>query len=140
METPRTKITIEALVHAPMAKVWTYWTEPTHITHWNAASDDWCCPRAENDLRIGGAFSARMEARDGSMGFDFGGIYDEVAPNDKLVYTLGDGRKVEVHFVQEGDAVKVTEIFEAEGQNSVERQQDGWQAILNNFKKHAEEA
>src|SRR6185312_42400 len=89
-------ITIEALVHAPVEKVWEYWTKPEHITKWSYASDDWHTPYAENDLRTGGKFSSRMEAKDGSFGFDFGGIYDEVKQHERIAYTMGDGRKVNI--------------------------------------------
>jgi len=131
-------ITIETTVHAPVEKAWQYWTEPAHITKWNAASDDWHTPRAENDLRVGGKYSSRMEAKDGSMGFDFWGIYDEVKTNELIANTMGDGRKMSVHFKSEGDTTKITETFEAEEMNSIEMQKAGWQAILNNFKKYTE--
>jgi uncharacterized protein YndB with AHSA1/START domain len=139
METAnRTQITVEGTVKAPVEKVWHYWTSPEHITKWNNASDDWHTPFAENDLRAGGKFSARMEARDGSMGFDFGGVYDEVKPNQRIVYTIGDGRKVTVDFKSNGNETKIVETFEAEDTNSIELQRGGWQAILDNFKKHVE--
>jgi uncharacterized protein YndB with AHSA1/START domain len=139
METQeKTTITVENTVNAPVEKVWNYWTKPEHITKWNNASDDWHSPRAENDLRPGGKFSSRMEAKDGSMGFDFGGVYDVVAPNEYIEFTLGDGRKVKVRFAASGDTTKVTESFEAEETNSIELQRNGWQAILNNFKKYTE--
>ena len=86
-------------MHAPVEKVWEYWTEPDHITKWSNASDDWHTPYAENDLRVGGKFVSRMEAKDGSFGFDFGGVYDEVRANEFISYTLGDGRKVEITFI-----------------------------------------
>jgi uncharacterized protein YndB with AHSA1/START domain len=134
----RTKITVETTVHAPLEKVWEFWTNPEHIKAWNNASNDWHTPRAENDLREGGRFVARMEARDGSAGFDFGGIYDEVAKEDFIAYTIDDGRKVEVSFEQDGPRTRVTETFEAEDENPVEMQKEGWQSILNNFKRYAE--
>lgn len=133
-----TPVTVEALVKAPVAKVWQYWSDPKHIVNWNAASDDWHTPRAESDLRTGGKFSARMEAKDGSFGFDFGGTYDNVKTNEEIAYTLGDNRKVKVVFIDLGDRTKILETFEAEGENSVDMQKDGWQAILNNFKKYSE--
>ena len=133
-----TRITVETIVNAPVEKAWQYWTEPQHITKWNFASDDWHSPKAENDLRAGGAFSCRMEAKDGSFGFDFGGIYDEVKPNEKIAYTMGDGRKAEVLFSGIGSQTKVIETFDAESMNSVELQRGGWQAILDNYKKHVE--
>ena len=133
-----TTVTIEANIAASIEKVWKCWTEPEHITKWNFASDDWCAPRAVNDLRAGGAFSFRMEAKDGSFGFDFAGVYDEVTPHQKIVYTIGDGRKVSIDFSQQGNSCRVIETFEAESMNPVEMQREGWQAILNNFKKHVE--
>jgi len=133
-----TAITIEATITASIEKVWKCWTEPEHITKWNFASDDWCAPRAVNDLRAGGGFTFRMEAKDGSFGFDFGGVYDEVILHQKIAYTIGDGRKVSIDFSLQGDICRVVETFEAESMNPVEMQQAGWQAILNNFKKHVE--
>ena len=134
----KTIITVESTINAPVEKVWEYWAKPEHITQWSNASDDWHTPRAENDLHTGGSFSSRMEAKDGSMGFDFGGVYDAVTPNEYIEYTLGDGRKVKIFFAAQGNQTKVTESFEAENTNSVEMQQGGWQAILNNFKKYTE--
>lgn len=134
----KTRITVEATVNAPAEKVWEFWTKPEHITQWNSASPDWHTPRSENDVRVGGKFNARMEAKDGSFGFDFGGTYDEVVPNQRLAYTIGDGRKVEVDFKANGDNTLVTETFEAEGMNPVEMQRGGWQAILDNFKRYTE--
>ncbi len=140
METmEKTIITIETNVYAQVNKVWDYWTKPEHITQWNHASDDWHSPWAKNDLRKGGSFSARMEAKDGSMGFDFGGVYDEVREQEYIEYTLGDGRKVTVTFTAEGNNTKVVEGFEAETMHSVDMQRGGWQAILDNFKKYTEE-
>ena len=136
--TDKTNVTIEVTVNATLEKVWKYWTKPEHITQWNTASPDWYTPSAENDLRVGGKFSSRMEAKDGSMGFDFWGIYDEVKPNEKIVYTMGDGRKATVFFTTDGSSTKVIETFEAENQNPVEMQRVGWQAILDSFKKHTE--
>ncbi len=134
----KTVITISNTVNAPVEKVWEYWTKPEHITQWNNASDDWHTPRAENDLRVGGSFSCRMEAKDGSFGFDFGGVYDSIIPNAYIEYTLGDGRKVIVKFDADGNKTKVTENFEAENTNSIELQKGGWQAILDNLKKYTE--
>ncbi|MBZ4190219.1 SRPBCC family protein [Niabella beijingensis] len=133
-----TSITVAATINMPVEKVWEYWTEPEHIKKWNSASDDWHTPRAENDLWTGGSFSSRMEARDGSMGFDFGGVYDEVKVNERIAYTMGDGRKVEVLFSGKGNSTAVTETFDAETTNPVEMQQAGWQAILDNFKQYTE--
>ena len=140
METKNQSITIEATVNAPVEKVWEFWSGPEHIKKWNAASDDWHTTRAETDLRPGGTFVSRMEAKDGSFGFDFGGVYDEVMENEYIKYTLGDDRKVSVTFKSVGDNTHVSETFEAEKMNSLEMQQGGWQAILNNFKKYAEGA
>ena len=131
-------ITIKTTVNSDINKVWNTWTQPKHIKKWNNASPDWHTPKAENDLKKGGRFSSRMEAKDGSFGFDFGGTYDEVVPNQKIKYTIDDGRKVEVTFEQQNDGVLVTEIFEPESQNSTDMQQQGWQAILDNFKTYVE--
>ena len=133
-----TKITVTTTVNAPVEKVWEIWGQPEHIIKWNSASPDWHTPRAENDLRTGGQFSSRMEAKDGSMGFDFGGVYDEVKPHERIAYTLGDGRQVEVNFKQSGTGTEVVETFDAEGTNPVEMQRAGWQAILDNFKSYTE--
>jgi uncharacterized protein YndB with AHSA1/START domain len=131
-------ITVEATVNAPIEKVWKEWTMPEHIKQWNQASDDWHTPFAENDLRTGGKFSSRMEAKDGSFGFDFGGTYDLVEPFKSISYTMGDGRKVTVNFEAMGNQTKVKETFEPESQNSPEMQRTGWQAIMDSFKKYAE--
>lgn len=136
----KTAITVEATVNAPVEKVWTYWNEPTHITQWCAASDDWHAPHAENDLRKDGKFKTTMAAKDGSFSFDFGGVYTKVEPNRSIQYTMDDGRKVSVAFTAQGNATKVTETFEAEDTNPVEMQRGGWQAILNNFKSYTEKA
>ena len=139
METKnRTTVTVESTIKAPVEKVWKYWAGPEHITKWANASDDWHTPFAENDLREGGKFLSRMEAKDGSMGFDFGGVYDKVKQNELIEYTIGDGRKVIVHFTSNGNETKVIETFEAEDTNPIEMQRGGWQAILDNFKKYAE--
>ena len=139
METAtKTNITVEATVNAPIEKVWKLWNEPNHITKWSFATPEWHTPRAENDLRPGGTFSSRMEAKDGSMGFDFAGIYDEVRPNEHISYTLGDGRKVQITFTSLGAQTRVVETFEAENSNPVDMQKAGWQAIMNNFKAYAE--
>ncbi|MDN4067852.1 SRPBCC family protein [Paenibacillus vini] len=135
-----TKVTVEAVVQAPIEKVWNCWTEPEHITKWNQASEDWHAPRAENDLRAGGKFLTRMEAKDGSMGFDMGGVYDEVKTHELISYTMGDGRKVEITFTAQGSETKIAETFDAEGTHPVEVQQAGWQAIMDNFKKYTEES
>ena len=138
--TEKTLVTIEAVVNAPAEKVWELWNNPKHVIQWNTPSPDWHTPSAESDLRVGGTFSYRMEAKDGSFGFDFAGTYDDVTPNKCLAYTIGDGRAVEVLFDAEGNSTKITSTFEAENQNPVEMQRGGWQAILDNFKKYAESA
>jgi uncharacterized protein YndB with AHSA1/START domain len=139
MESTKTqKITVEATIKAPVDKVWKYWSEPGHVTKWNHASDDWHSPSGENDLRNGGKFSFRMEAKDGSMGFDFGGVYDEVVPNQRIAYTMGDDRKVSVDFKSNGNETTLIETFDAESTHSIDMQREGWQAILNNFKKYVE--
>ena len=134
----KVSITVENTINAPVEKVWEYWTKPEHITQWNNASDDWHTPHAENDFRPGGKFVSRMEAKDGSFGFDFGGVNDAITPHEYIEYTIGDGRKVKIYFKADGDKTKVTETFEAEDTNSIDVQQGGWQAILNNFKKYTE--
>lgn len=139
METQETTIiTVENTINAPVEKVWEFWSKPEHITKWCSASDDWHTPRAENDLRTGGKFLSRMEAKDGSFGFDFGGVYDEVRNNEYIEYTMGDGRKVKITFSANGNTTKVVESFDAESTNPVEMQRGGWQAILDNFKKYTE--
>jgi uncharacterized protein YndB with AHSA1/START domain len=115
-----------------------YYTNPEYVTKWNSASPDWHTPHAENDLRPGGKFSYRMEAKDGSFGFDFAGVYDAVRPQEHFSYTMGDGRKVSNDFIAEGDTVTVICKFEAETQNSEEMQRFGWQSILDNFKNFTE--
>ena len=132
------KITVTTRVKAPVERVWEYWTEPEHIVNWNAASDDWHTPKAANDLRTNGRFSSRMEAKDGSMGFDFGGTYDEIKINELISYTMDDARKVTVTFSTNGKETQIIETFEAEDQNPVGMQREGWQAILDNFKTYAE--
>jgi len=136
--TNKTIITVVSTIQAPIEKVWDYWTKPEHITKWSNASDDWHTPWAKNDLRVGGSFVSRMEAKDGSMGFDFGGVYDAIRPKEYIEYTIGDGRKVKVIFTAEGKDTKLTEAFEAETTNSPEMQRGGWQSILDNFKKYTE--
>ncbi|TGD56706.1 SRPBCC family protein [Flavobacterium humi] len=136
--TEKTPITVVATINATVEKVWTFWTSPQHITQWNNASDDWHTPKAENDLRKGGNFSTRMEAKDGSFGFDFEGVYTDIKLNELIAYTMGDGRKVHILFESDGNRTTVTETFEAEDTNPVEMQRGGWQAILDNFKKYTE--
>ena len=128
-------ITIETTVSASVAAAWKAWTSPDSITKWNFASADWACPRAEVDLRPGGKFNYRMEAKDGSFGFDFEGVFTAVDPNRRIEYSLGDDRKVVIEFFPVAGKTRVTESFEAEDAHSAEQQKQGWQSILNNFKK-----
>jgi uncharacterized protein YndB with AHSA1/START domain len=140
METKqKTLVTASATVRAHIDKVWRLWTQPKHIRQWNHASDDWHSPTADNDLRVGGKFLYRMESVDGTVGFDLSGVYDEIKTNELIAYTLEDGRHVRINFTIKGGDTRVVETFEAEDANAVEIQQSGWQAILNNFKKYAEE-
>ncbi|MBY0009121.1 SRPBCC family protein [Paenibacillus typhae] len=136
----KAKVTVQAVIQAPVEKVWTYWTEPVHITKWNQASEDWHAPKAENDLRIGGTFVTRMEAKDGSMGFDFGGTYDVVKQHEAIGYTMEDGRRVDITFVDKGSETEVIETFDLESTHSAEMQQAGWQAILDHFKAYTEQS
>ena len=131
-------ITIETTVNAPIDRVWAAWNDPRAIEQWNAASPDWHTLRASVDLREGGRFSSRMEARDGSMGFDFEGTYTRVEPPRLIEYVMADGRKVRVEFIAAGDVVTVREHFDAEDQHGAEQQRQGWQAILDNFARHVE--
>ncbi|NVK44369.1 MAG: SRPBCC domain-containing protein [Oceanospirillaceae bacterium] len=133
------KITIEATVNSDLQTTWDSYTQPEHITQWNFADDSWHCPWAENDLKVGGKMKSRMEAKDGSFGFDFEGIYDVVEDKQKLVYHLEDGRVVETTFADKGGSVLVTTTFDAETENPIEMQRGGWQMILNNYKKHTEQ-
>lgn len=132
------KITIEATILADKKKVWQYYTAPEHIIGWNFASTDWCCPSAKNELQIGGKYFARMEAKDGSFGFDFEAVYDEVIIGESFIYTMPDDRKVKVNFKEDNLRTFVEIVFDAETENSIEVQQAGWQAILNNFKQYVE--
>ena len=134
----RTVLTVQVTVNAPLKKVWDSFTNPDHIIRWNQASPDWHSPWSKNDLRAGGAFSTRMEAKDGSFGFEFGGIYDAVEVYSSFAYTMGDGRKVDVTFTEEDGATRVVENFEAEDTNPTEMQQGGWQAIMDSFKHYTE--
>lgn len=131
------KITVETHVNAPIGRVWSAYTTPEDIVQWNAASDDWHTTQSSVDLRVGGAFSSRMEAKDGSFGFDFAGTYTNIIPNQLLEYSFGD-RTAEVQFIEVSGGVMVRVIFDAEETHSVEQQQAGWQAILNNFARHVE--
>lgn len=135
----KTAITVEATINAPVEKVWKYFIEPKHITKWCQASDDWHAPDAENDLRKDGKFRTTMAAKDGSVSFDFSGVYTEVQVNKHIAYTMDDGRTVQLNFEADGDKTTITETFEPENENPAEMQREGWQAILNNFKKYTEE-
>jgi uncharacterized protein YndB with AHSA1/START domain len=131
-------ITIETYINAPIEKVWSDFTEPEAIVIWNTADADWHTTAATNDLKVGGKFSSRMEAKDGSSGFDFEGVYDEVIPNQKISYSMSDGRKVSVMFMADTNGVRMVETFDPESENTLEMQKAGWQAILDNFKKYVE--
>lgn len=132
------KITIKTTVDAPIEKVWSAWTEPEHIVQWNFASDDWHCPSAEIDLTVGRKFKYRMEAKDGSMGFDFEGTFKAIDPGREIQFALDDGRRVTVSFEESSSGVRVIETFEAENELTGEQQRQGWKSILNNFRKHVE--
>lgn len=132
------KIVIETEVQAPLATVWDAWVTPKDITNWNFAIDEWCCPSAEVNLEVGGNFNYRMEAKDGSLGFDFEGTFTKIESNESIHFELGDNRVVTVEFIETINGVKVVETFEAEDENSAEQQKQGWQSILNNFKRHVE--
>lgn len=132
------KITIQTKVNASVHDVWRYWTDPKHIVNWNQATEDWHTPTAENDLRVGGKFVSRMEARDGSFGFDFGGVYTEVVPHQRIAYTMTDERSVEIDFSGDNGKTRIVQVFDPERENSVEMQRQGWQAILDNFRKYVE--
>lgn len=136
MET--TKITIQARISANRQKVWDYYTQASHITKWNFASPDWHCPSASNDMKVGGKYIARMEAKDGSFGFDFEATYSEITENEKFVYIMPDGREVSVSMTDDQQQTNISVCFDAETENPVELQREGWQAILNNFKSYVE--
>lgn len=130
-------ITIETTVKAPIDKVWRAYTSPEDIIQWNAASDDWHTTSSSVELRVGGIFSSRMEAKDGSFGFDFAGTYTKIVPNELIEYVFDD-RSATVEFTQTNDGVKVRITFVAETEHTIEQQEEGWQAILNKFSKHVE--
>ena len=134
----KNRITVQTKIQAPIKNVWEYYTQPEHITEWNFASDEWCCPKAKNDLQKGGEFDLRMEAKDGSMGFDFTGKYEKVVSKELIYYEIADGRIVDVEFSSNENEVELKQTFDAEGTNSDEQQKNGWQAILDNFKTYAE--
>jgi uncharacterized protein YndB with AHSA1/START domain len=138
-KTKKQSITVQADVKAPVEKVWKLWTDVEHVKQWNSASPDWHTPNGRNDLRVGGTYSYTMAAKDGSVSFDFGGTYTKVDQHRVIESKLGDDRMVKVIFEKSGSGTRVVETFDAEEQNSVEMQRGGWQAILDNFKKYAEE-
>lgn len=132
------QISIETLVDAPIEKVWKAWIAPEDIMQWNFAIDEWCCPDATLDFNVGGKFSYRMEAKDGSMGFDFAGEFTNIEDKKYIEFALVDNRKVKVRFTDTDRGVRVVETFDAEDENTAEQQKQGWQNILNNFKRHVE--
>ena len=134
----KTNITVQTKIGAPLDQVWKCWTSPEDIVCWNNASDDWHTTNADNFLEVGGKFNYRMEAKNGTFGFDFWGIYNKVIPQQLIEITLGDERKMRVSFSYANGETEVVETFEAESQNSIELQRGGWQAILDNFKKYVE--
>ncbi|MEQ1625071.1 MAG: SRPBCC domain-containing protein [Sediminibacterium sp.] len=131
-------ITVEAIVDAPLKKVWECWTQPDHICQWNNASPDWHTPSATNDLQVGGEFHYLMAAKDGSFSFDFNGTYENILTESLIVYHIEGGRKVIINFKETGTGIQITETFEAEEVNSLDLQEMGWQSILNNFKQYTE--
>jgi uncharacterized protein YndB with AHSA1/START domain len=133
-----TTLIVKTSINASIQKVWAYFTQPTHVMQWNNASPDWHCPAATNDLQVGGKFVYTMAAKDGSFSFDFSGTYNDVLNEELLIITLDDNRKMKVTFASIGDVTEVVEEFEPETQNSIEMQQAGWQAILDNFRKYVE--
>lgn len=134
------EISIETTVNAPLDQVWSAWTTPDDIKKWNYASDDWHCPSAGIDLRVDGTFSYRMEAKDGSIGFDFEGTFTSINTSESIEYALGDNRQVIITFSETGQGIRIVETFEAEDELAAEQQRQGWQSILSNFKKHVETA
>jgi len=132
------EIMVETPINEPVEKVWEMYTNPTHVMQWNHASDDWHSPSAVNNVQVNGVFSFRMEARDGSAGFDFNGVYTEVVENELLAYTMEDGRRARIEFMPMGNSTHLRVTFDPEQENSAELQKSGWQAILENFKKYAE--
>ncbi len=131
-------ITVQATINTPVSKVWECWNKPEHIVNWCFASDDWHAPRATNDLKVGSSYTTRMEAKDGSFGFDLTGIYDEIEVNRLIKYHLEDNRNVIVEFSEDNGTTSVVEHFDPENENPYDMQQMGWQMILNNFKKYVE--
>jgi len=138
MENSKEKLTVEITVNKSIEQVWNSWTLPENIVNWNFASDDWRSPNAENDLKVGGTFRSKMEAKDGSMGFDFEGKYTKIENHKTIEYAMADGREVSISFEDLGESTKVTETFDPESIHPLEFQKAGWQAILDNFKKYTE--
>ena len=132
------KLKIETVVNKNLNTAWDAYTKPEHITKWNFANDDWCCPSVENELKVGGKYKARMEAKDGSFGFDFEAVYEEFTPLKKLTLKMSDGRAATTEFHNVGGKTKIITVFDAEKENPEQMQKDGWQAILTNFKKYIE--
>lgn len=132
------KIIINTLINADLKKVWDYYTTPAHVTKWNFADPSWHCPSATNDMQVGGKYSARMEAKDGSFGFDFEAVYDEIINCEKFTYTMSDKRQVTVEFKNNNYQTEVIVTFDPEKENPIEMQKEGWQSILSNFKKYTE--
>jgi uncharacterized protein YndB with AHSA1/START domain len=132
------KITVSAMISAPVGQVWQAYTTAADITQWNFANGAWCCPSAAVDLQVGGTYNARMEAKDGSFGFDFQAVYDEVEPYRAIALRMSDGRMARTTFEDDGNYTKVTTVFDAESQNSIDMQRNGWQAILDNFRRYVE--
>jgi uncharacterized protein YndB with AHSA1/START domain len=137
MNTART-ITVQVTVNVSVEKAWMVWNEPEHITKWCTGSPDWHTPHAENDLRIGGRLFSRMEAKDGSAGFDFVATYTDIVNRKTIAYTMEDERNVKITFSNDGKTTTLVETFDAENENPIELQKEGWQTILNNFKEHVE--
>jgi len=132
------RIKVEATANAPVAKVWKAWNTPEDIMQWNSPDPSWHCPSSENDLRTGGKFNNRMEAKDGSFGFDFEGTYDKVDLHKEITYTMGDGRSATTLFSEQNGKTLIETTFDAETENDPEFQKEGWQAILNNFVTYVE--
>ncbi len=132
------EISISVIVKAPLSNVWESWVSPDDITNWNFASDEWCCPKAEIELKPGRTFNYRMEAKDGSMGFDFSGKFTKINAMQLIEYKLADDRVVKIEFNETNSGIELIETFQAEDENSAEQQKQGWLCILNNFKKHVE--
>jgi len=133
-----TRVTVEATANVPVEKAWEAWNTPNDIMQWNAADPSWHSPSSENDLRVGGMFKHRMEAKDGSFGFDFEGVYDRVELHKEITYTMGDGRKATTLFTEQDGKTHIATTFDAETENDPEFQKQGWQAILNNFVRYVE--